>query len=48
MKRRGITKINNIPVPENFTNSDEIYNLLSYQTKIPYRLMSKIKTTLNI
>jgi len=47
MKRRGITKINNIPVPENFTTSDEIYNLLSYQTKIPYRLLSKIKTTLN-
>lgn len=47
MKRREITKINNIPVPENFTTSDEIYNLLSYQTKIPYRLLSKIKTTLN-
>jgi glycosyltransferase involved in cell wall biosynthesis len=47
MKRRGITKIQNKYVPENYTNSEEIYDLLNYQTKIPYRLMSKIKTTFN-
>lgn len=48
MKRRKITAINNIPVPEIFTTSEEIYNLLNYQTKIPYRLINKIKSTLNI
>lgn len=45
MKRRGIEKIQNKPVPEHYTTAEEIYNLLSYQTKIPYRLISKIKTT---
>lgn len=45
MKRRGITKIQNRDVPENYTNAEEIYNLLDYQTKIPYRIFSKIKTT---
>lgn len=45
MKRRGITKIQNKNIPEHYTNSEEIYYLLSYQTKIPYRLMNKIKTT---
>lgn len=48
MKRRGITKIQNKNVPVHYTNSQEIYNLLDYQTKIPYRLMNKIKATLNI
>ncbi|MFC3159274.1 Glycosyl transferase family 2 [Chryseobacterium arachidis] len=48
MKRRGITSIKNKNIPEHFTSSEEIYNLLSYQTKIPYRLMSKIKTTFTI
>ncbi|WP_228403400.1 glycosyltransferase family 2 protein [Chryseobacterium sp. RU37D] len=47
MKRRSLTKINNLPVPENYTNSEEIYNLLTCQTKILYRLMNKIKTILN-
>lgn len=45
MKRRGITKIQNKEVPQDYTTSQEIYDLLDYQTKIPYRLMRKIKTT---
>lgn len=47
MKRRRIEKIQNKNVPDHYTNADDIYNLLSYQTKIPYRLISKIKTTFN-
>lgn len=48
MKRRGITKINNQQVPENYTNSKDIYELLNYQTHILYRLINKIKITLNL
>jgi glycosyltransferase involved in cell wall biosynthesis len=48
MKRRGLSKIQNKDVPAEYTNSKAIYDLLDYQTKIPYRLMNKIKTTLNI
>ncbi|MDQ0592873.1 glycosyltransferase involved in cell wall biosynthesis [Chryseobacterium ginsenosidimutans] len=48
MKRRKILSINNIAVPKIFTTSEEIYNLLNYQTKIPYRLINKIKSKLNI
>ncbi|WP_027380938.1 glycosyltransferase family 2 protein [Chryseobacterium daeguense] len=48
MKRRGLQKIQNKDVPAEYTNYKEIYDLLDYQTKIPYRLMNKIKTTLNI
>lgn len=48
MKRRKITMIQNLPVPETFTTSEEIYSLLNYQTKIPYRLMNKIRTSLHI
>ncbi|WP_317167679.1 glycosyltransferase family 2 protein [Chryseobacterium sp. Tr-659] len=47
MKRRGIRKINNQPVPETFTNAQEIYELLNYQTNKMHRLISKIKVTLN-
>jgi glycosyltransferase involved in cell wall biosynthesis len=45
MKRRDIKKIQNKNVPEHYTNTEEIYDLINYQTKIPYRLMNKIKTT---
>ncbi len=47
MKRRGIKTINNKRVPEVFTNSQEIYNLLRYQTNKMHRLISKIKVTLD-
>lgn len=48
MKRRKITVIQNITVPEIFTTSEEIYGLLNYQTKMPYRLLTKIRTSLHI
>ena len=46
MQRRKITSINGTPVPVVYTDAQDIYNLLNYQTKIPYRLMNKIKTAL--
>lgn len=48
MKRRKITTIHHKPVPAAFTTSKEIYDLLEYQTKIPYRLISRIRSTLHI
>jgi glycosyltransferase involved in cell wall biosynthesis len=48
MKRRKIGSINNMPVPKKFSTSADIYNLLNYQTKIPYRLMNRIKSTLHL
>ncbi|MCJ7933222.1 MAG: glycosyltransferase family 2 protein [Chryseobacterium sp.] len=48
MKRRGIKKINNQMVPETYTNSQEIYELLDYQTNKLHRLINKIKVTLNL
>lgn len=46
MLRRKITAIKGIPVPADFTNAEDIYELLNYQTKIPFRLMNKIRTAL--
>ena len=48
IKRRNIKQINHKLVPESYTNAEEIYSLLDYQTKISYRLMSRIKSTLNL
>lgn len=48
MKRRGIKKINNLNVPETYTNSEEIYRLLDYQTSTLHRLINKIKVTLDL
>ncbi|AZA51322.1 glycosyltransferase family 2 protein [Chryseobacterium carnipullorum] len=48
MKRRGIRKINNKKVPEVYTNPQEIYELLNYQTQRLHRLINKVKVTLNI
>ena len=48
MKRRGIKKINNLNVPETYTNSEEIYQLLAYQTSTLHRLINKIKVTLHL
>lgn len=46
MKRRGLKEINGKKVPETFTNSEEIFQLLEYQNKIPFRLKKKIKVFL--
>ena len=48
MKRRGITKINNQNVPEFYTHSKEIYDLLDYQTNRMHRLINKIKVALDL
>ncbi|PQA95957.1 glycosyl transferase family 2 [Chryseobacterium shigense] len=48
MKRRGIRKINNQTVPEVYTNPQEIYELLNYQTQKLHRLINKVKVTFNI
>ncbi|MBL1219581.1 glycosyltransferase [Chryseobacterium sp. L7] len=48
MKRRGIKKINNRIVPELYSNSQEIYELLNYQTQKLHRLINKVKVTFNI
>ncbi|UZT99916.1 glycosyltransferase [Chryseobacterium fluminis] len=41
MKRRGIQEINKKPVPQTYTDAEEIYKLLEYQTGILYRLKTK-------
>ncbi|KMQ65868.1 glycosyl transferase family 2 [Chryseobacterium angstadtii] len=48
MKRRGIRRINNQLVPEVYTNPQEIYELLNYQTQKLHRLINKVKVTFNI
>lgn len=48
MKRRNIKTIHHRLVPEFYTRAEEIYELLKYQTKIPYRLISRIKSTLSL
>ncbi|GEN75923.1 glycosyltransferase family 2 protein [Chryseobacterium hagamense] len=47
MQRREITSINGTPVPEVYTDAQDIYDMLNYQTKIHYRLMNKIKLHLS-
>ncbi|WP_288374871.1 glycosyltransferase [Chryseobacterium culicis] len=46
MKRRGLTTINGRKVPENYTGAEEIFELLQYQHRMPFRIMKKIKITL--
>lgn len=46
MKRRGLSTINGKKIPEHFTNSDEIFNLLQYQHQMTFRLRKKIQITL--
>lgn len=41
MKRRGIKKIHNKNVPDQFTNAHEIYKLLEYQTAPLFRIRNK-------
>lgn len=43
MKRRKLDKINGKKIPETYTNSQEIFNLLEYQNNISYRLIKKMK-----
>ena len=43
MKRRGLKTIDRQNIPEKFTNSEEIFNLLSYQNSVPYRIKKKLK-----
>lgn len=43
MKRRGLTKINGKKIPSEFTNSQEIFDLLDYQNGLPFRLKKKAK-----
>lgn len=43
MKRRNLKNINGKPVPEEYTDQKEIYDLLEYQNSIPYRIMKKIR-----
>lgn len=43
MKRRGLKSINGKKIPESYTNSKEIFDLLEYQNHIPFRIKKKIK-----
>lgn len=43
LKRRNIKAVNGQKVPKEFTDPEEIYNLLEYQNSIPYRLKQKIR-----
>lgn len=48
MKRRGLKTINGQKVPEKFTDSSEIFKLLEYQNKIPFRIKKKLKLLFGI
>ncbi|WP_449399781.1 glycosyltransferase family 2 protein [Chryseobacterium wanjuense] len=41
MQRRNLKKINGRPVPEIYTDPKEIFALLEYQNKIPFRIKKK-------
>ena len=42
MKRRKVTTINGKKVPENYTKSQDIFDLLEYQNCIPFRVIKRI------
>ncbi len=44
MQRRGLKKIHGKQIPEQFTNSEEIFRLLDYQNSLLYRLRLKFLT----
>lgn len=44
MKRRGLKTINGKKIPAFFKDSQEIFDLLKYQTGLKYRLLSKLKS----
>jgi glycosyltransferase involved in cell wall biosynthesis len=41
MQRRNLKQINGKPVPESYTDPKEIFALLEYQNKIPFRIKKK-------
>lgn len=43
MKRRNLSIINGKKIPDHFTSSQDIFDLLSYQNSIPYRIKKKLK-----
>ena len=43
MKRRGLKTINGKNIPEEFTSSQEIFELLDYQNSISFRIKKKLK-----
>lgn len=43
MRRRNLSTINGKKVPDKFNSPQEIFDLLSYQNEIPFRLQKKIK-----
>ncbi len=43
MQRRGLTSINGKRIPEKYGSSKEIFDLLTYQNKLPYRIKKKLK-----
>lgn len=43
MKRRELTFINGIKIPETYINPDDVFKLLHYQNSISYRLVKKAK-----
>lgn len=43
MQRRGLTTINRKKIPEKYTSSKEIFELLQYQNSISYRIRKKLK-----
>ena len=43
MQRRNLTTINGKKIPTEFTSSEEIFQLLTYQNSIPYRIKKKLK-----
>ena len=46
MKRRNLNKINGKEIPNQFTSSQEIFDLLQYQNSISYRIKKKFKILL--
>lgn len=46
MKRRKLKRFNNVQVPKNYKDANEIFDLLHYQTKLLYRLKIKAKLSL--
>ncbi|WP_027377050.1 glycosyltransferase family 2 protein [Kaistella palustris] len=41
MKRRDLKQINGKNIPDKYTNSKEIFDLLAYQNSIPFRILKK-------
>lgn len=46
MQRRNLKQINGKPVPESYSDPKEIFDLLEYQNKIPFRIKKKITVLL--